>query len=125
MDEWKNPSEPRHRVRRSGCERLQSVFGRFARTSKNYVFLKDCQDCSINGLQVHDVFNAEAAIVLEDCRGINVNACNLFDCKSPGILAKNLSESRIQGCLIGKAADAREAWKPIVVEGGGGNRVEE
>ena len=95
------------------------------RISKNCVFLKNCRDCTITGLQVHDVFNAEAAVILEDCRGINVVGCNLVDCKSPGILARKLTDSRIQGCLIRKSADAPKEWKAIVVEGGGGNLVEE
>ena len=95
------------------------------RICKNCVSLKNCHDCTITGLQVHDVFNAEAAVILQDCRGINVDACTLVDCRSPGILARTLTDSRIDNCLIRKAADAPKGWKPIVVEGGGGNRVEE
>lgn len=92
--------------------------------SKNSVLLRDCRDCTLSGLQIHGVSNAEAAVILEDCQGINVVGCTLVDCKSPGVLARNLSGSRIQGCLIRKAADAPESWEPVVVEGGSENRVE-
>ncbi len=119
-------------IRAVDCEGLllaQNIIARNPnyrdRTSKNRVYLKGCRDCTLAGLQIHDVFNAEAAIVLEDCRGINVGHCTLVDCKSPGILAKNLTGSRVHGCLIRKAADAQRSWTAIVIEGGSDNRIEE
>ena len=59
---------------------------------------------------------APAAMVLEDCRLMNVVGCTLLDCPGVGVLLKGVSESRVSQCLFSRAKlDGASAadWRPV------------
>ena len=91
--------------------------------ASNALVFRDCCDCTINGLHVNHVYKAEAGLTLDNCRRFNVTGCTVLDCEGVGLLARNLSASRISDCLI---SNTRQEAKPPVslrLAGGGGNMI--
>jgi hypothetical protein len=64
------------------------------------VLFRNCTDCTITGLQVYGVRKAEAGVVFENCRRFNVTNVTVLDCDGCGILWKDVTDSRLFGCLI-------------------------
>ena len=95
--------------------------------ANNSVVMRDCDDCTISGLHVTNVWRAPAAVTLENCRRINLSDCTILDCDNLGLLLKNVVNSRIAGCIIRDdrkktSGDGEESkvTKTIRVEGGKG-----
>lgn len=86
------------------------------------ISLRNCRDCTLNGLHVNGVRRKAAAIVIEDCRRINVSGCTVLDSDSAGLLLKNVDRSRVSGCLFDH--ENLDGWTPINVEGGRENCIE-
>lgn len=68
--------------------------------ANNSVVMRDCDDCTINGLHVTNVCRDAAGVTLENCRRINLSDCTILDCDNIGLLLKNVVNSRISGCLV-------------------------
>lgn len=83
----------------------------------------NCQDCTITGLHVSGVRRAPAGLVLENCRRVNVTGCTILDCDRAGVLLKNVTDSRLSGCLIRNDRPDADAWVPVVVSGGRGSMI--
>jgi len=64
------------------------------------VLFRNCADCSIAGLQVVGVRHAPAGVALENCDRFNVNNLTILDCDNVGLSLKNVTRSRVSGCLI-------------------------
>jgi len=93
-------------------------------TADGGVLLARCRDCTLTGLHIRGVCRAAAGLVLEDCDRINVTGCSILDCDHAGLLMRNVTRSRISGCLISNDREEAEPWRAIVVDGGEGNRIE-
>lgn len=91
--------------------------------TKNALVFNNCEDCSLTGLHIAHVWKSGAGLVLENCRRMNISGATILDCDNAGILAKNLTDSQITGCLI-RQADKGKTFQPIIVEGGSGNKIE-
>lgn len=91
--------------------------------TKNALVLKNCEDCTLTGLHIARVWRCAAGLILENCRRMNISGATILDCDNAGILAKNLSDSRISNCLI-RQADATKPFKPIILEGGQSNEID-
>ncbi|MCC6511190.1 MAG: right-handed parallel beta-helix repeat-containing protein [Pirellulaceae bacterium] len=89
----------------------------------NVLLLRNCEDCTLSGLHIAHVWNSPAGLVLENCRRMNISGSTILDCDNAGILAKNVSDSLISGCLISQA-DKTKKFTPILVEGGSGNKFQ-
>ncbi len=89
----------------------------------NGLVFRDCQDCTLDGLHITNVWRSPAGLVLENCRRMLVTDCMILDCDNVGLLCRNLSDSRITDCLI---RDDRPdgGMQPMKVEGGSGNLIE-
>jgi hypothetical protein len=91
-----------------------------ATTTKNAIVFRDCADCTLSGLHVHNVRGVPAAVMLERCNRFNVVGCTILDCEGVGLLLKNVTNSRVSDCLIRNDLPG-ESQKPLVAEGGSGN----
>ncbi|MHC4176903.1 MAG: right-handed parallel beta-helix repeat-containing protein [Planctomycetota bacterium] len=85
--------------------------------------LRDCQDCTISGLHINGVRRAKAGLILENCRRLNVSGCTILDCEKAGVLLKDVSHSRLSGCLIRNDAPDADSWQPVIASGGSGNMI--
>ncbi|MGH8021456.1 MAG: right-handed parallel beta-helix repeat-containing protein, partial [Opitutaceae bacterium] len=88
--------------------------------SRNAIVFRGSRDCTINALHVHGVA-ADAGVFLEDCDRFNVTDCTILDCDDAGLLARNLTCSRISGCLI--RDDREHPSEPLRIEGGSENQI--
>ena len=84
------------------------------RDSSNAVLFRNCRDITITGLHVNGVSNAPAGLVLEGCRRVNLTGSTIIDCDRAGLLLKEVSDSRVSGCLIRNDRDDAQGWLPIV-----------
>ncbi|MCR9117363.1 MAG: right-handed parallel beta-helix repeat-containing protein [bacterium] len=95
-----------------------------ATTSKNSLVFRDCEDSTLTGLHISGVHDSPAGLVIDSCRRMNISNCTILDCDNVGLMLKNLSHSRVSGCLI---RDDREGAVslPMSVEGSVGNKIDE
>ncbi len=81
-----------------------------------------CRDVVLQGLMVHDVRQAEAGLVLEDCERVNVVGCNFVDCAGAGLLLRNSRRCRVSDCLVDHQ-QPQDGWAAIRVQGGRDNLI--
>jgi hypothetical protein len=93
-----------------------------AAAATNDVIFRKSRDCIVTGNQIKGVHHTEAGLLLEDCDRFNVTSCTVLDSDGAGIVARNLTNSRISGCIV---RDDREGKKTpgIRLVGGKGNQV--
>lgn len=88
----------------------------------NGVLLRKCEDCTLTGLHITNVWQEPAGLVLEDCRRMNLTGATILDCDNAGLLLKDVTASRVSGCLIrDDRPDATSA--PMKIVGGSGNQI--
>jgi hypothetical protein len=104
-------------------ERNPRYRGEETPATANALAFRDCADCTLTGLHVAGVRAAPAGVTLERCDRINVANLTILDCDGVGLLLKDLTRSRVGGCLI---RDDRPGAKsePIRVVGGSGNVID-
>jgi hypothetical protein len=83
-----------------------------ATTTKNAVIFRDCRDCTLQGLHLQGVA-AEAGLLIERSSRMNVTGCTVLDCDGPELLLREVTDSRVSGCLL---ADDRETGERGVLE---------
>jgi len=83
----------------------------------NAIMFRECSDCTISGLQVSGVRHAPAAFTLERCDRFNLNGVSILDCDGVGLELKDVTRSRIGGCLI---RDDRPPAKSLSIRTSGG-----
>jgi hypothetical protein len=91
-------------------------------TTHNASIFRNCADCTLTGLHIEGTHTAEAGLVLEDCQRFNVTGCTILDCDNAGLVARNLVNSRISGCLIREDREGRKT-PSLKIEGGNGNQI--
>ncbi len=64
------------------------------------VSLRNCNDCTLNGLQFADIQAPQAALLIQNCNGINMTNCQLTNCRPVGILLDQVTDSRISDCVV-------------------------
>lgn len=93
-------------------------------SAKNSVLIRDCEDCTINGLHVSNVLHEPAAIAIHRCQRINLSNCTILDCDNVGLLLDAVSHSRVSDCLI-RDDRGRSSSTPIQIVGGSDNLIDE
>jgi parallel beta-helix repeat protein len=90
--------------------------------AQNSLLVRNSADCTLSGLHVTNVWKAAAGLAIESCKRMNVTNCTILDCDGAGLLLKDVTDSRISGCLI---SDNRPDSKSISlkVTGGEGNMI--
>ncbi len=66
----------------------------------NDIVFRDCTDCTLTGFTITRVRAAPAGVTLEKCDRFNVANLTILDCDSVGLLLKDVTNSRVSGCLI-------------------------
>lgn len=90
--------------------------------ARNSLLVRNSEDCTLSGLHVTNVWQAQAGLTIESCKRMNVTNCTILDCDNVGLLLKDVVGSRISGCLI---SDNRPDTKStsLKVIGGRGNMI--
>ena len=88
----------------------------------NAILFRDCSDCTLTGFTISRVRAAPAGVTLERCDRFNVGNLTILDCDGVGLLLKELTNSRVGGCLI---RDDRPGAASLSVKtaGGRGNAI--
>ena len=68
--------------------------------ANNAIRFADCNDCTISGLHVSNVWRCEAGVTLDRCDRMNLFGCTIFECDNAGLLLRNVQQSIVTGCLI-------------------------
>ncbi|WP_425617689.1 right-handed parallel beta-helix repeat-containing protein [Anatilimnocola sp. NA78] len=89
----------------------------------NTCVIRQCTDCTINGLHLHHAISSAAGLLIEDCRRMNITNCTLLDCQGAGLMLKNVSDSRVSDCLIRDDLKPESRSQPLIVSGGKGNMI--
>jgi hypothetical protein len=66
----------------------------------NAIVFRNCQDCTLTGFTLSGVRAAPAGMTLERCDRFNVANLTILDCDAVGLLLKDVTSSRVSGCLI-------------------------
>jgi hypothetical protein len=90
--------------------------------ANNGVVIRNSVDCTLTGLHITGVRRKTAGLFMENCQRLNITGCTILDCDNVGLLAKNVKDSRISGCLI---RDERSKAKSASLQaiGGSGNMI--
>jgi len=91
----------------------------------NAILFRRCEDVTITGLHVRGTSGTEAALMLEDCRRVNVTGCTILDCDNAGVLVKNVTASRLSDCLIRNDRPDAGPWVPLKIIGGQDNMIDD
>lgn len=89
----------------------------------NAIVFRDCRDCTLNGLHVHDVRKSPAGLVFEKCQRMNITGCTVLDCESGGILLKEVTHSRVSDCLVRDDREGARTSPALRMQGGRGNMI--
>jgi len=91
-------------------------------TSKNGIELRECSDCTLTGLHMHDVHAKDAALTLDRCSWCNVTGCMITDSGETLVEFQKCNNCRLAGCLF--RAPHNTIWaKRVRVTGGNDNVV--
>lgn len=93
-----------------------------APSTVNAVVFRNSQDCTIQGLHLTQV-NHPPAVLVSDCRRMNIANCTILDCSGIGLLLRNVSDSLVTGCLIQDSSTSRAQAPSFQMEGGTGTLV--
>ncbi len=74
-----------------------------ATTTKNRLLFRDCDDCTLSGIHASEITATPAAVTILDSRRMHVTGNTILDCGPISLLARNVTESRIEGNLISPA----------------------
>jgi hypothetical protein len=104
-------------------ERNPRYRGEETPATTNAVVFRDCADCTLTGMHVAGVRAAPAGVTLERCDRFNVGHLTILDCDEVGLLLKDVTRSRVGGCLIrdDRPGARSEALRVI---GGSGNVID-
>jgi hypothetical protein len=88
--------------------------------ANNPLVLRNVSDCTIIGLHVTNVWRSPAGLLIEHSRRINLTNCTILDCDGVGLLLRDVSDSRISGCLIRDDRPGHADTFPMLFEDCGG-----
>ncbi|MCA9088272.1 MAG: right-handed parallel beta-helix repeat-containing protein [Planctomycetaceae bacterium] len=68
--------------------------------ANNSVIIRRCEDCTISGLHISNVWRDPAGLLVEDCRRIHLSDSTILDCDNCGVWLKNVTDSYIHDLFI-------------------------
>jgi hypothetical protein len=120
----------RHNLLFEGCSSLVLAANNLDRNPRydygntadanNSVVIRDCEDCTISGLHITNVWRDPAGLLLENCRRIHLSDSTIFDCDTCGVWLKNVSESYVHDLFI---RDDRENSTSLSLRTTGGSEL--
>jgi hypothetical protein len=70
-------------------------------TTRNALLFDRCKDCTLSGLQIHEVrAGVPAALRLSECDRCNLVGLTILDCECTGLSLHQVTNSRVSDCLI-------------------------
>lgn len=66
----------------------------------NRVLIRDCRDLTIQGLQLHNVRDAEAGLLLDNTDRVHLQGCTILDCDHAGLELRNTRRTVVSNCVI-------------------------
>jgi hypothetical protein len=87
--------------------------------ANNGLVFRNCEDCTLTGVHVTNVWRDPAGLIIDGCRRFHVTQCTILDCDNVGLLLKNVTLSRVSDCMI-RNDRAGAAFQSIVIAGGSG-----
>lgn len=90
--------------------------------ARNSLVVRNSEDCTLSGLHITNVWHDSAGLLIENCKQMNVTGCTILDCDNIALLLKDVTDSRISGCLI-RDDRANAKSNCLVVIGGKGNMI--
>lgn len=97
-------------------------YGDAAKVNGGVVF-RGSSDCTLDGLHINGAWRKPAALMIEKCNRFNIANCTVLDSDNAGLLLKDVTNSKVAGCMV---RDDRRDAKPgpsLKVEGGRGNWI--
>ena len=97
-------------------------YGDAAKVNGGVVF-RGSADCTLDGLHINGAWRKPAALMVEKCSRFNIANCTILDSDTIGLLLKEVTNSKVAGCMV---RDDRRDAKPglsLKVEGGRGNWI--
>lgn len=92
-------------------------------TARLGLIFSDCTGCTISGNHIDQIGGASAAIVLRNCRLVNMIGCTILDCSPCGLLLENVSDSRVSDGLIHERDDTALPRISLRAVSGSGNQI--
>jgi hypothetical protein len=80
---------------------------------KNGVVFRGCQDCTIDGLHLHNAIDSEAGLVIDKCKRMHVVGCTILDCDKVGLLVRGSDQVVWDSLMI---RDDREGSRSVPVQ---------
>jgi parallel beta-helix repeat protein len=87
------------------------------------VIFRNVTDSLIEGLHVTNVWNAEAGIVFDRCKWLNIANCSVLDSDGVGMLLKDCENCQVAGCMVRDSRKSAEETLAIKEAGGANNRI--
>ncbi len=88
----------------------------------NAIAFRDCSDCTLTGFTLSRTRACSAGLALERCNRFNLSNLSILDCDEVGLLLKDVSNSRIAGCLIRDDRANAKSWS-LKATGGRANMI--
>jgi hypothetical protein len=88
----------------------------------NAILFRNCTDCTLTGFTISRTRAAPAGVTLDKCDRFNVGNLTILDCDAVGLLLKDVTNSRVGGCLIRDDRPNAESLS-IKTSGGRGNLI--
>ena len=91
--------------------------------AKGGILLESCRDSTVTGLHLNGVHTHPAAVMIHGGSRLNIAQCTILDSEHAGMIAENVTDSRISGCMIRNDAEGPGPWTALIVRGGEGNHL--
>ncbi|QDU36598.1 Pectate lyase superfamily protein [Maioricimonas rarisocia] len=86
--------------------------------STNCLVFRDCSDSTLTGLHVFHTLGTEAAVLLENCRWMNISGCTILDSDGAGLLLRGSDRCSVTNCVIRDEREDADDAPSIRIEGG-------
>ena len=97
-------------------------YGDGATANRGLVF-HDCDQVTLTGLQINNVWRKEGGLVLKRCRSFNISGCTIFDCDGCGILMDDIQDTIVSGCIMRDSRGNPTDTTAVVVKKGKDNFI--
>ncbi|TKJ38142.1 MAG: hypothetical protein CEE38_05125 [Planctomycetes bacterium B3_Pla] len=97
-------------------------YGDGASAKRGLVF-NNCNDVTLTGLQINNVWQTEGGLVLKKCRNFNISGCTFLDCDNCGILMDDVEDTIVSNCIVRDTRKETTETTALIVRGGKGNFI--
>ena len=97
-------------------------YGDGASAKRGLVF-RDCDQVTLTGLQINNVWRKEGGLVLKRCRNFNLSGCTILDCDGCGILMDDVQDTIVSGGTVRDTRGESTETTAVVVKNGKANFI--